>query len=156
MAESLPSAPSLDKMDDIGGYSGTSFNSVAAAPPAYEEALQQGPPERGPITSVPVINEEQAREALQQFVSQHCCYGKGPVRQMTFRDLKSSSAFHYMLETFSESRSTTWAYEPFVGQAIDGPQYGPAPGPWDIQAEPQVKFQDAEKHLEVPHTASVK
>ena len=44
--------------------------------------------------SLPVINEEQAREALLQYVSQHCCYGKGTAQNMTIRDLKSSSAFH--------------------------------------------------------------
>ncbi len=42
------------------------------------------------------------------------------------------------------------------GQLIDGPQNGPAPGPWDIAAQPNQLFQDHEKHFEVPHTASVK
>ncbi len=41
-----------------------------------------------------MINEEQAREALLQFVSEHCCYGKGAATNLVFRDLKSSSAFH--------------------------------------------------------------
>ena len=44
--------------------------------------------------SLPVINEDQAREALMQYVSQHCCYGSGAAKNMKFRDLKSSSAFH--------------------------------------------------------------
>lgn len=118
--------------------------------------MQYGPPQRGPIRSLPVMTEEQAREALQQFVGQHCCYGKGAVQNMIVRDLKSSSAFHYTLETFTEARSTAWAYEPYIGQLIDGPHNGPAPGPWDIHVQPQMKFQNSVKELEVPHTASVK
>ena len=42
------------------------------------------------------------------------------------------------------------------GQLIDGPQNGPAPGPWDIAAQPTQLFQNSQKHFEVPHTASVK
>ena len=42
------------------------------------------------------------------------------------------------------------------GQLIDGPQNGPAPGPWDIAAQPSQLFQNSQKHFEVPHTASVK
>ena len=45
-------------------------------------------------SSLPVINEDQAREALLQYVAQNCCYGSGAAKNMTFRDLKSSSAFH--------------------------------------------------------------
>jgi len=42
------------------------------------------------------------------------------------------------------------------GQLIDGPQNGPAPGPWDIAAQPSQLFQDSHKQFEIPHTASVK
>ena len=44
----------------------------------------------------------------------------------------------------------------YVGQMIDGPQNGTAPGPWDIAASPPSLFQDYVQHFEVPHTASVK
>ena len=39
---------------------------------------------------------------------------------------------------------------------IDGPQNGPAPGPWDIAAQPNGMFSNHDKSFEVPHTASVK
>lgn len=42
------------------------------------------------------------------------------------------------------------------GQMIDGPQNGPAPGPWDIAVQPTKLFQNSQNHFEVPHTASVK
>ena len=50
--------------------------------------------------SLPVINEDQAREALLQYVAQNCCYGSGAAKNMTFRDLKSSSAFHVRMLWF--------------------------------------------------------
>ena len=42
------------------------------------------------------------------------------------------------------------------GQMIDGPQNGPAPGPWNIAVQPTKLFQNSQNHFEVPHTASVK
>ena len=42
------------------------------------------------------------------------------------------------------------------GQPVDGPQNGPAPGPWDISAHPGEMFKDHMRTFEVPHTASVK
>lgn len=43
-----------------------------------------------------------------------------------------------------------------LGQPIDGPHNGPAPGPWDIIAQPPTLFQNQKTEIEVPHTASVK
>ncbi len=65
-------------------------------------------------------------------------------------------SMQYTLETFTEGRSTAWAYEPFRGQPIDGPMNGPAPLPWDIPVHVPDKFMKKENKLEVPHTASVK
>ena len=42
------------------------------------------------------------------------------------------------------------------GQAVDGPNMGPAPLPWDIPVNPGDKFMKKIIKLEVPHTASVK
>lgn len=133
------------------------FNANVLPPPSYEDATKQQPPaERQAIQNVPTITEQDAREALLNYVSQNCCYGKGAAEDLKFTDLKSTSAFHYTLETFGEGRSTCWAYEPYTGQMIDGPQNGTAPGPWDIAASPPSLFQDYVQHFEVPHTASVK
>ncbi len=62
----------------------------------------------------------------------------------------------YQLDTFTEGRKTAWAYTPYTGQPIDGPQNGVPPGPWNINIQPGEMFKDHEKHVEVPHTASVK
>ena len=106
--------------------------------------------------NIPVITEDEARDALLSEVDTHCCYGKGAARELVFTNITPSSAFHYQLETFTEGRQTAWDYEPYTGQLIDGPQNGPAPGPWDIAAQPTQLFQNSQKHFEVPHTASVK
>nr|KAG5711286.1 hypothetical protein BaRGS_005983 [Batillaria attramentaria] len=156
MQAPTPSAPTLDQMGHVDGYENVGFNAAALPPPSYDEATRGPPPERREFTNVPTITEEDAREALLQHVAEHCCYGKGAATQMTFRELKSSSAFHYTLETFTESRSTCWAYEPYKGQDIDGPERGHAPGPWNIQATPPNLFKPSKLDVEVPHTASVK
>ncbi|XP_052781226.1 protein SSUH2 homolog isoform X2 [Mya arenaria] len=154
-AATAPSAPPLEKMDEVAGYSNIGFDGAMAPPPSYEAATRE-PPQRAEIQGLPQIDETEARNALLQHVSEHCCYGSGAAQSLRFTDLQHSSAFHYTLETFGEARSTAWAYDPYSGQPIDGPQNGPAPGPWDIQAAPPATFQNQQSHIEVPHTASVK
>ncbi|KAL5015046.1 hypothetical protein ScPMuIL_009316 [Solemya velum] len=152
-----PSAPPMEKMDTVTGYSNIGFQSGGMLPPpSYEEAMKGPAPERGEISNVPTITEKEARESLLHFVAENCCYGKGAAEELTFQDLKSSSAFHYKLETFAEGRQTCWANEPFRGQQLDGPFNGPAPGPWEIQMQPQTMFTDSKVAVEVPHTASAK
>ncbi|EDO42546.1 predicted protein, partial [Nematostella vectensis] len=102
------------------------------------------------------ITEEQAREALLEYVSQHCCYGSGAAKNMEVKDIQPSSAYHYSLSSFCESRSTAWKFEPYTGQMIDGPNNGPAPPPWSIPAQHSGMFTDMVKKIEVPHTAVIK
>ena len=40
------------------------------------------------------ISAEQAHDAMLQFVSEHCCYGKTPAREMAIRDIFPSSSYH--------------------------------------------------------------
>ncbi|XP_062589397.1 protein SSUH2 homolog, partial [Saccostrea cucullata] len=157
MPEMAPTAPPLEKMDSIGGYNNVGFSANVLPPPSYDEVTeQQTPEERQAIENVLTITEQDAREALLGYVAEHCCYGKGAAEDLKFTDLNPTNALHYTLESYGEGRSTCWAYEPYSGQPIDGPQNGPAPGPWDIQASPQTMFQNSEQTFEVPHTASVK
>ncbi|XP_064633849.1 protein SSUH2 homolog isoform X2 [Lineus longissimus] len=151
-----PSAPPMEKMDHLSGYENVSFNDAPLAPPSYNEVMSGPPPERPQIKGVTGISAEEAQDALVDFASQQCCYGTGAAKNMSIVNMEGSSAFHYTLETFTEARSTCWAYEPFKGQPIDGSNNGPAPGPWDIQVQQRTKFQDSTMHMEIPHTASVK
>ncbi|XP_071138146.1 protein SSUH2 homolog isoform X1 [Mytilus edulis] len=155
--QSAPTAPPLEKMDAIPGYQNIGFTeSFLPPPPTYQDAMKGPPPERQNISNVPTITEQEARDALLEFVADNCCYGKKAAEDLNFNDLKSSSAFHYTMESFTEARSTEWAYEPYTGQTIDGPHNGPAPGPWDIQSKPSQLFKNEARRIEVPHTASIK
>lgn len=157
LPEGSASAPPFDLTEAISGYEGAGMTPTALAPPSYAEATQQPAVQREASGStVPVVTEEEARNALLSHVAEHCCYGSAAARELLFRDLRSSSAFHYTLETFTESRSCAWACEPYTGQMIDGPQYGPAPNPWEIIVNSPPLFTDGEVVVEVPHTASVK
>ena len=40
------------------------------------------------------VTAKEAKEALQEYVSQQCCYGSGAAREMDIKDIKLSSAFH--------------------------------------------------------------
>ncbi|XP_064604972.1 protein SSUH2 homolog isoform X2 [Liolophura sinensis] len=150
------SAPSADQMEKVSGYEDVGMNAEFLLPPQIDPSNLPGPPEHREFRNVPSITEEQAREALLHFVSEHCCYGKGAATELKFTDLRSSSAFHYTLETFTEARQTAWTFEPYTGQPVDGPQNGHAPGPWDIHVNPPGQFVDGTVKIEVPHTASLK
>ncbi|PIK34231.1 hypothetical protein BSL78_28945 [Apostichopus japonicus] len=152
--EPQSTAPPASAFDAISGY-----NQMDAAlpPPSYQDALSsQGPPQRQDLPPAPSLNDEQAKEALMQFVSEKCCYGTGAATNMKINDIVQSSAFHYKLETFTEKRLTKYAFEPYRGQVIDSAANGPAPGPWNIAVNPPTLFQPGKVEVEVPHTASIK
>ncbi|CAL1537493.1 unnamed protein product [Lymnaea stagnalis] len=147
-----PSAPPPE-LASLPGYSNIGFDGAMLPPPSYQEVIQE-PQQRAAIRSGATITEDQAREAIIEFVSEHCCYGKGPALEMKINDLQSSSAFHYTLETFGEGRSTKWTCQPYMGEGIV--VSGSPPGAWDIQAQPPAMFQTNKLEVEVPNTASVK
>jgi hypothetical protein len=64
--------------------------------------------------------------------------------------------FQYELQTFTEKRETSWKFIPYSGGEVDGAENGPAPLPWDINAQPSDVFKNEEKFIRVPHTSSVK
>lgn len=148
-----PSCPPIESMDQIPGYGNVGFEGVALPPPTYDEAIGQRP-ETEVFKSIGTISAEDAREALLEHARNECCWGTGPAEKMTINDLVSFSAYHYTLETFTESRTTKWVSEPF----ISGNVYitGSPPGPWDIPANPTQMFKSGKTEVEVPNTASVK
>uniref|UniRef100_T1JCR8 CR-type domain-containing protein n=1 Tax=Strigamia maritima TaxID=126957 RepID=T1JCR8_STRMM len=155
-ADHLSSAPPLELMDKVNGYEDVSFYVAPLQPPANDHAYRGQPPSRSSFTSYPALTEDQAREALLNFVSEHCCYGKSAAEEMVFRSIENTSAFHYTLETFGESRQTCWMFEPYIGQPIDSCLNGPAPTPWEIGVPTPAAYKETKMKTEVPHTASVK
>ncbi|CAH3180765.1 unnamed protein product [Porites lobata] len=152
----VPSAPPADMFAQYSGYENTRFgSSFVPPPPPYVPPPSSEMPEQLFQQST-AISDDQARDAMLQFVSEHCCYGKTPAQEMVIKDIVPSSAYHYSLASFCESRKTEWQYEPYRGQPIDSPVNGPAPLPWNIPAQPQQMFSDFQTKLEVPHTANIK
>ncbi|GFN89292.1 protein ssuh2 homolog [Plakobranchus ocellatus] len=147
------SFPPLESMDAVPGYNNVGFDGVAIPPPSYQEAVGQRP-EQEIFKSTGTITAEEARDAILEHAENQCCWSTGPAKDMEINDVISSSAYHYSLETFGESRNTKWVCEPFIG----GNVYitGSPPGPWDIQATPPQMFKSSKIDMEVPNTASVK
>jgi len=50
------------------------------------------------------LTEDEARDVLASYVSEHCCYGKKPVRELQFTNLQSSHIY----------RVKNWSYCLFV------------------------------------------
>lgn len=151
-----PPGPPPDMFARYTGYENTRFGSsyVPPPPPYVPQPASQIPEQH--FSQSNIITEEQAREAMLQFVSEHCCYGKLPAQEMTIKDINPSNSYHYSLESFCESRATEWKFEPYRGQPIDSPVNGVAPQPWDINVQPPEMFADRKTKLEVPHTANIK
>uniref|UniRef100_A0A673JY49 Ssu-2 homolog, related sequence 1 n=1 Tax=Sinocyclocheilus rhinocerous TaxID=307959 RepID=A0A673JY49_9TELE len=104
---------------------------------------------------IPSISEDRARQAFATYVSSKCCYSSAPVREGVITNMESFNTYSYRLETFMEPRSTEWSQEPYTGQPVDaGVQ--PAPGPWQIAAQPPAFFQEHKQTIKVPYTSSVK
>ncbi|KAL4655689.1 hypothetical protein GN956_G5368 [Arapaima gigas] len=155
--EYVASAPPADLMDVVPGYEGIGSAGDYLPPPI------QGPPQ-APVPTpqssnvpwqIPSITEELAREVFIEFASKRCCYSSKPAKEMVFNDLHSLNTYRYRLETFTESRTTAWASEPFNGQTVDG-FMGVAPGPWDLNVPFPALFQNGSQDVRIPHTSSVK
>nr|XP_006821308.1 PREDICTED: protein SSUH2 homolog [Saccoglossus kowalevskii] len=138
----------------VQGYENVGFGEgfVVPPPPLTLPAETERPTEE--YSSASNISEDDARAAMIQFVSEHCCYGSKPAKEMEISSILPSSALHYQLETFSESRETSRDFVHYKGRKpLMGPMHGMAPPPWNIMCSPTNLFQDEVKELEVPYTA---
>ncbi|XP_068109200.1 protein SSUH2 homolog isoform X2 [Hyperolius riggenbachi] len=106
--------------------------------------------------TVPSISQDTAKQALLDYASGQCCYGKSPVQEMEIRQMKPFNTYRYRLETFTESRSCDWVSQPLTSNNLDTAANGPAPQPWEIIAEPPSLFHEDTKKMPVPHTSSKK
>eukprot|EP00730_Choanoeca_flexa_P003615 TRINITY_DN11453_c1_g4_i1.p1 TRINITY_DN11453_c1_g4~~TRINITY_DN11453_c1_g4_i1.p1 ORF type:complete len:413 (+),score=18.46 TRINITY_DN11453_c1_g4_i1:88-1326(+) len=150
-----PSQPPSDFFDQVPGY-GTVGMEPTIQQPSIDKAPSQPPRRHGSIPPPPRLTEAEARRALEDEVSMHCCWSGKPAREMIFSKFLASSAFHYVLETFTEKRSVEWKIEPYYGQPIDDRQSGPTPLAWQIPVKPDGLFKTSTRSIEVPHTASIK
>ncbi|XP_074645676.1 protein SSUH2 homolog [Tubulanus polymorphus] len=145
----------VPQLPQFEGYLPTGFDQLqpTAPPPSLPPPSGEAPVMQ--FSGVGCLSEEECRHAMSNFVAEHCCYGKAPAKDMRIEDIKPSTALHLTLETFTESRNSTYKYEPFYGGMIDGPHNGRAPGPWEIPFNADSFFNNHTKKTRVPHTESV-
>ncbi|XP_052460864.1 protein SSUH2 homolog isoform X1 [Carassius gibelio] len=152
-----PSAPPPNMFDTVPGYEGTLAGGGGGYLPPPMPSVPMPAPEQPPSPDwhIPSISEDRAREAFAAYVSSKCCYSSAPVKDGVLTNMESFNTYRYRLETFTESRSTEWSQEPYAGQPVDA-GLQPAPGPWQIAAQPPAFFQEQKQTIKVPFTSSVK
>ncbi|XP_054906134.1 protein SSUH2 homolog [Poeciliopsis prolifica] len=159
--EEGPSAPPPGWLEDIDGYQGhkggpEDDEPLYPPPPAYNPQPEVNRSTSVPTIRVPSISEDVARDALLKFVESKWKYSSKPARNLTFKDLKPVTVYRYRLETYTETRTSAWQLEPYNGQAVDGPQYGASPPPWDIPVSPPQMYSNRVEKIRVPHSSFVK
>ncbi|XP_075951959.1 protein SSUH2 homolog isoform X3 [Anarhichas minor] len=158
--EEGPSAPPAGWLDDVHGYQGhrggEGENPLCPPPPAYTPQPELNKNTLVPDVRVPTVSEDVARDALLKFVESKWKYSSKPARNLVFKELKPVLVYRYRLETYTETRTSTWQFEPYNGQAVDGPQYGMSPPPWDIPMVLPQRYSDRVEKVLVPHSSIVK
>ncbi|XP_068763330.1 protein SSUH2 homolog isoform X3 [Struthio camelus] len=146
-----PSAPPLELVD-TGAAAGSSqagnTNFPALLLPPKSEMFQAE-------ESILYISEDEARAAFIQYAASKCCYRTAPAKHMMVQNLTALNTYRYRLHTFTESRSTLPASEPYHGGLVDGPAAAAPPAPWEVAVDPPPPFAACETCLPVPHTYAV-
>ncbi|XP_069722108.1 protein SSUH2 homolog isoform X2 [Phaenicophaeus curvirostris] len=152
----MPSAP-LGQLDDcewiIQGRGVKPLPPPLGSPGKREEQRS-----RSSFTqpSVPLMTEVAARQALLHFVASQCCYGSRAAGELAIRQLRQLGTYRYRLETFSESRLSEWAFEPFTKPGAASPAGDSPLDPWDMEIGAPQLFQNQTRRCRVPHSALVR
>merc|ERR1712038_830179 len=147
--------PDFSGFEQIQGYGNVGFGQGTSLAPPPPPPPPTGDAPQMDFGRVGTLSEDEVRDALLEFVSKNCCYGKGVANDMKVEDIKGSTALHYTLETFCEGRSTERKFLPYRGEFVDGPGNGIAPQPWEIPCQADQMFVNHQKYIEVPHTSIV-
>ncbi|CAG2218312.1 unnamed protein product [Mytilus edulis] len=125
-------------------------------PPSSEQNGLVKDQKQAEFVCAPTIDEVAVRKALLDYASDQCCWGKGAARDMKIEKLEPSTSYHYILETFTESRRIVLDHVPHNRNKVDGPENGQPPGPWEMQARTPMMFEDDSSEISIPHTHYVK
>ncbi|XP_035193807.1 protein SSUH2 homolog isoform X2 [Oxyura jamaicensis] len=106
--------------------------------------------------SVPPLTEAAARRALLRFVAARRCYGSRAAAELVIRELRPRVTYRYRLETFSESRLSEWAFEPFTKLGASRPPGDTPPDLWDVEVGVPPLFQGQTRRCRVPRSALVR
>ncbi|NWX24083.1 SSUH2 protein, partial [Aegotheles bennettii] len=102
------------------------------------------------------LTEAVARRALLHFLASRRCYRSRTAADLSIGRLRQLGTYRYRLETFSESRFSEWAFEPFTKPGAARPP-GDAPlDPWDMEVGAPSPFQGQRRRCRVPRSALVR
>ncbi|XP_062606663.1 protein SSUH2 homolog [Saccostrea cucullata] len=102
------------------------------------------------------LDKAACKEAMFDYAAESCCYESNAVKEMTITNINGLTAYHYTLETFTETRKTESKRVPHRGGRIDGPENGPSLSPWDVLCKADKTFHNEEKKMKIPHTEYVR
>uniref|UniRef100_A0A8B9V9N2 Ssu-2 homolog n=1 Tax=Anas zonorhyncha TaxID=75864 RepID=A0A8B9V9N2_9AVES len=105
---------------------------------------------------VPPLTEAAARTALLRFVATRHCYGSRAAAELHIQELRPRVTYRYRLETFSESRLSEWAFEPFTKPGTSRPPGDIPPDLWDVEVGVPPLFQGQTRRCRVPRSALVR
>ncbi|GMS97099.1 hypothetical protein PENTCL1PPCAC_19274 [Pristionchus entomophagus] len=100
------------------------------------------------------FREEEIREALKREAKRHRWWKESAAKKMQIGELENSSCIQYVLESFTEARSTSEATEAYtLGQYLD--RHGDDSGssqqnPWDYEVMPNMMFVEQTRVMELP------
>ncbi|KAM6062060.1 LOW QUALITY PROTEIN: protein SSUH2 homolog [Chlamydotis macqueenii] len=102
------------------------------------------------------MTEAAARRALLRFVASRCCYRCRAADELAIRWLRQLGTYRYRLETFSESRLSEWAFEPFTKPGAARPPRDATMDAWDVEVGTPRLFQGHTGCCRVPCSALVR
>ncbi|XP_038042092.2 protein SSUH2 homolog isoform X2 [Anas platyrhynchos] len=105
---------------------------------------------------VPPLTEAAARTALLRFVATRHCYGSRAAAELHIQELRPRVTYRYRLETFSESRLSEWAFEPFTKPGASRPPGDIPPDLWDVEVGVPPLFQGQTRRCRMPRSALVR
>lgn len=59
------------------------------------------------------------------------------------------------MESFTETRSVSYEYASYPGGAVDGPDRGPIPDPWQVDFKSNQLFAAFTRKAPIPHTEQI-
>ncbi|EFO85323.1 hypothetical protein CRE_02740 [Caenorhabditis remanei] len=105
------------------------------------------------------FGEFECREALEREVKRHRYWKTKAVKKMNFDRIETSTSIQYILESFTEARSTSEANEAAnfaaMSEASCSMSGGGALSPWDFEVMPNQLFVDQVRVFEMPGSSQI-
>ncbi|CCF23330.1 Suppressor of Stomatin mutant Uncoordination [Caenorhabditis elegans] len=139
-------------------YSDIEFVPIAGyKPPNYEASASS---KMQYFDDIIPFGEFECREALEKEVKRHRYWKSKTVKKMNFDRIEPSTSIHYILESFTEARSTSEATEAANFAAMSEASCSLTGGsgalsPWDFEVMPGHLFVDQVRVFEMPGSSQI-